>query len=175
MHSFLDEIEATLNCGIWAPTLLGLLVLPDACGAVEYPMDRNGDRYKKWYDKYVGVYPNSKFRFDGEVLWKLRNSMMHETSLKLNAYGYDRIFFQLPVQTQVNIHMCLSENFGGTSETTLTVSLRQFFEDMKRGVIQWLKILYDDTDNTRIDRMNGLIQLRPNGVSPHIVGVPVIA
>jgi hypothetical protein len=46
MRPFLEELRATLDCGIWSPVVLGLLVIPDACGAVEYPNASNGNRYK---------------------------------------------------------------------------------------------------------------------------------
>jgi hypothetical protein len=68
MRPFLDELKATLDCGIWSPVVLGLLVIPDACGAVEYPQLGNGDRYKNWFNKYVGSNASHRFKFDGEVL-----------------------------------------------------------------------------------------------------------
>jgi hypothetical protein len=175
MKPFLDELQATLECGIWSPVVLGLLILPDACGAVEYPVERNGKRYKLWYDTYVGAYPNPRFRFDGEVLWKLRNGMMHETSLSLAAYGYDRVLFTVPNRQNHIMHMCLSTNNGGVQETTLTVYLPQFLEDVKRGVETWLDDVERDQNPERKDRMDRLIQFRPNGLPPHIVGLGLVA
>lgn len=175
MRPFLDELQATLDCGIWSPAVLGLLVIPDACGAIEFPLLKNGDRYKKWYDKYVRACSYSNFRFDGEVLWKLRNGMMHETSLNLSAYGYDRVMFTTPNRNNNIIHMCLTANNGGVSESALTVYLPQFFADLRQATEQWLSEIENDIDPDRRDRLGKLVQLRPFGLSPHILGLPLVA
>lgn len=36
MEHILDEIRATYNCGIWYPVISAVLMMPDACGAVEF-------------------------------------------------------------------------------------------------------------------------------------------
>jgi hypothetical protein len=175
MRPFLEELKATLDCGIWSPVVLGLLVIPDACGAVEYHNLGNGERYKNWYDKYVGVVKNSKFRFDGEVLWQLRNAMMHETSLNLSRYGYDRVIFALPNRYGVVLHMNVSSNNVGVKETALTVFLPTFYSEMRAGVEKWLNEIETDDNTIRHDLLGKLIQYRPKGLYQHILGVAVVA
>ena len=175
MRAFLDELEATLNCGIWSPVVLGLLVIPDACGAVEYSQLKNGDRYRKWYDTWVDKFVSQYVRFDGEVMWKLRNSMMHEASLNLASYGYDRALFTPPSRSGNIIHMAVTSDGGGSSESALTIYLPSFFNDIKLGVQKGLDCVDTDSDPSRRERMDGLIQLRPQGLAPHIVGLPLVS
>ena len=75
MRDFLEEIAACINAGIYSPALASAMLVPDACGAIEYPELRNGERYRTWFDAYLPEY--SRAGFSGAVAWKLRNGMLH--------------------------------------------------------------------------------------------------
>lgn len=79
-----EEIEKGLEKGCYFAALTLALTLPDICGKAEYPSKCVGDRYRDWYDEYVGKYEKSRnpYNFDmpylsGEVVYKLRCSFLH--------------------------------------------------------------------------------------------------
>jgi len=180
MRAFLEEIRATLACGIWSPALASAMLVPDACGAIEYPVKTdpnqglNRQRYVRWYDKFVKITPRLNMRFDGEVVWKIRNAMLHEIALDFKGYGYDRVLFQ-PPNRNVQIDFMLSSNNGGIEETALMRSILPFCEEIIQGAEQWLQEVENDVDNTRLNNLDRLLQYRPLGLAPHVVGLPVIA
>lgn len=171
MRPFLDEIEATFRARIYSTALASTLLVPDACGAVEYPQDRNGARYSKWFDTFVGGYSSDRLTFNGEVVWKLRNGMLHETALALREYGYDRVYFTVPDPRRPfhMMHMCTSEQNG---ETMLNLDLQTFCRDIVRSARGWVTLIQNDAE--KLSRLNGLIQFRPNGFN-HIIGTPLVA
>ena len=111
----LSEIKQCLDTGMLRSALILALTIPDICGRIEYsdiPDDRNGTRYKKWFDdnitKYnIGEVGKNKDAFDcfnGFMCYLLRCRMLHgepvdieevpnrpESSLKKE--GYDHVFF----------------------------------------------------------------------------------
>lgn len=172
MHLLLDEIRATLDCGIWAPALISTLMLPDACGAIEHPKLRNGERYARWFDAYV-----RPFGFDGELrgeaFWMVRNGIIHETGLRFSKYGYERIGFTIPNRQEITVGGIFSRNCGPDGVSAFTLDLVEFYERVAGGVEKWLSDIAED--RKKKDRLDTLIQLRPNGMSPVVSGLPVIA
>ncbi len=78
------------ECFIAALTLA--LTIPDICGKAEYPAEGNTSRYIKWYNKYIGDYekPISIYSCDmpyssGELIYNLRNSMLHQGTPNINS------------------------------------------------------------------------------------------
>ena len=64
--------------------LMLALTIPDICGKAEYPQEGNTRRYIKWFNSYMEQYKpsTSVYGFDmpflsGEVVYNLRNSMIH--------------------------------------------------------------------------------------------------
>ena len=169
MQAFLNEIRATLNAGIYSTALVSVLVVPDACGAVESPHLGNSQRYKFWYNNYVE--PFAFTALGGEIVWKIRNSMLHEAAMQFDSLGFDRVLFTLPSKTIV-----LDQNImkGGAGHSdVLNLDLESFVARIIVGAEKWLSIISDDSKlQSRLER---LLQIRPEGLSPWIVGVPLIA
>jgi hypothetical protein len=100
---------------------------------------------------------------------------MHETSLNLSAYGYDRIFFALPNRQNNVFHMNLMKNSGSTTETVLNIYLPTFFNEMRAGAENCLVEIESDHNPNRRSLIDKLIQFRPAGLHPHFVGIPTVA
>jgi len=75
------------NCYLAAPEVA--LTLPDICGKAEYPDKKCGERYRDWYDEYVGEFEKTPLPdnaedatempwLSGEVIYSLRNSLLHQ-------------------------------------------------------------------------------------------------
>ena len=89
LQQLIDDMNNALSANCYFAALSIALMLPDICGKAEYPNIGVGERYKAWYDEYVGQYevpPTQKDRPDvaqmpylsGEVVYSLRNSFLHQ-------------------------------------------------------------------------------------------------
>lgn len=87
INKIIDEINLALDNNLYFVALATVVILPDACGKVEFPNDKSSDRYVKWYQKYIGDEEKSPYdkgdEYDfpymsGEVMYKLRNMILHE-------------------------------------------------------------------------------------------------
>lgn len=89
MKNKIDEINKAIDAGAYIAALALSLTLPDICGQIEYPDLRVGDRYVKWFDRYVKpLYfiknenaPNNQF--DGEMCYALRCALFHSWNFEL--------------------------------------------------------------------------------------------
>lgn len=172
MRAFLEEIQATIDSGIWSTALASALVVPDACGAVEYPgATGNRDRYVSWYDNFVERFGGFHFNLDGAFVWKIRNGMLHEAGTQFYEYGFERVFFTVPTVRGSRFDG-ITHQETPESPPTLGLSLDRFVARILRGAEAWLCSIADDQEKQgKLDR---LIQFRPDGLAPVIVGVPVI-
>jgi hypothetical protein len=138
---FLEEIQASLDAGIYSPSLLSALVVPDKFGSD------------------IGI--------SSDILWRKRNCMIHETSLKFSHPLFDRVAFTTP-ESQVHLHriiFCIGEN-------------RVFLIDLERFVSDTIKCAmecFESLSREEKKEVNNLIQIRRGGLYPFILGTPVIS
>ncbi|MGE5495624.1 MAG: hypothetical protein ACM3S4_10025 [Burkholderiales bacterium] len=88
MLRLIDDVNKALDAECYFSALALALTFPDICGKAEYPEEKmTSQRYKAWYDKYIGKYeqcPCEKCReikmpyLSGEVVYSLRNSLLHQ-------------------------------------------------------------------------------------------------
>ena len=179
MESILEQIRATFDCGIWYPVVSSVLMMPDVCGAVEFwGQGKNPrDRYAEWYDKWVlPHFTASVVNFDGSVVYIVRNAMIHEsTGFTRGKHGFDRIMFMPPNKNGMVIEFYLSKNNGGVEEAAFQVTILGMMNAMEVGVRNWLADVRADADKRREMAMDKIVQYRPNGQPPHIVGVPIVS
>lgn len=179
MEPILEQIRATFDCGIWYPVVSSLLMLPDACGAIEFggQQKKPRDRYIDWYNRWVHPkFKPTKVKFDGSTVYIVRNAMIHEsTGFTKGKHGFDRIIFLPPNKSGINIEFFLSSNNGGIQETAFHVTILGFMEAVNDGVREWLEEVRNDSDKRRHTAVENLIQYRPNGQAPHIIGLPVVS
>lgn len=179
MEMMLDEIRATFDCGIWYPVVSSVLMLPDACGAVEFwgQGKHSRDRYQEWYNKWV--YPDfsaPNVVFDGAVVYIVRNAMIHEsTGFARGKHGFDRVMFMPPNKTGWEMNFNIYGNNRESGELLLQVTIRSLMDAVENGVRKWLSEVRSDTDDRRIKALGKLIQYRANGDEVNVAGVPVIS
>lgn len=172
-HIF-DEIQATLDCGIWFPALATTLIIPDACGTVEFVGEKPSTRYIQWYDQWVlPRFSCSIAKLDGAAIYKVRNAMMHEASgFTRGNEGFDRIIFRPPGRGVFNFLM--SEG-GGGRERALLISIQEFVDAVLAGAKEWIGQVRSGPNDDRNIAIDALLQVRPQGIDPHITGLLVIA
>ncbi len=90
----LRDIEIALDNDAYFAALGLVLTLPDICGKAEYPHKNTGERYKQWYNEYVGQYErcpceickqNPMPYLSGEVVYSLRNSLLHQGTPNIDS------------------------------------------------------------------------------------------
>ena len=82
----IKEIRNALDNDMYIAALSLALTVPDICGKAEYPDKSVTERYKTWFEEYIGQYEHPPFRngrtkmpyLSGEVVYSLRNSMLHQ-------------------------------------------------------------------------------------------------
>lgn len=100
VNKIIEEINKALDNECFVIALMSALTLPDICGAIEYPGESEGSRYKKWYAKYIGQYEK-----DGEddnmpyptanTIYDLRCSMVHNGNPHVNLEKMNLTSFEL--------------------------------------------------------------------------------
>ena len=87
IEHLVNEIERCLKNDLQIAALTMALTLPDTCGKVYHPQSSVSNRYTSWYDDHV-LAPKSeltgdtskRFLVSGNVVYKLRCAMLHESN-----------------------------------------------------------------------------------------------
>lgn len=87
IEHIIEEINHCLKNDLQIAALTMALTLPDICGKVYLPKEKVGKRYIDWYNDHVAK-PQDKpsgddaghFTISGEVVYKLRCAMLHESN-----------------------------------------------------------------------------------------------
>lgn len=91
LELIVEEVRKQLEADNHLSALMIALTIPDICGKILYPKDKCGERYRKWFDMYIGDYEQSPFAkedekwrdmpyMDGRSCYKLRCSLLHSGS-----------------------------------------------------------------------------------------------
>ena len=176
LQPIMEDAAKSIDNDIWYPPILVCLAIPDVCGAIDAKETKNAARYDRWYDENVKPhFPDSDLiRFDGAVVRKFRNSLIHEaTAYDKNTYGYDRIAFTTS-RSSVQVQFALTSHSAGLGETLLMVSGLLFFKAVGRAVARWEAGVLAEANGDRRDRMNRIARLHPTGIWPHVGGTRLI-
>ena len=96
-----EQINMSLKNNCYMTALTTVLILPDICGKAKYPDLKNKERYVKWYDEYIGQYEKNPSQNDdmpylsGDIVWKLRCSLLHEGNPTINKSDTGIDYFEL--------------------------------------------------------------------------------
>ena len=88
LEFFIADIKKALDNDCYFSALALALTLPDICGRIKYPDEKSvSKRYKKWFHEYVwnGQSENNQIKFDENICYKLRCSLLHEGNNKLDS------------------------------------------------------------------------------------------
>lgn len=169
MQLLLQEIERALQARLYYLAIVTVVTLPDVCAALSSnDGESNGQRYRDWYN--ANVAPTLTWFSDTDC-WKFRCGGVHQGRFGHRDMQYDRAIFLLPGPIQ----LCqgISRNNGGIQESAYLYSADEFCRVFVGAARAWLLTKQDDPVVQA--NMQHLVQLRPNGLAPHIVGTPVIA
>lgn len=94
----IEEINTALSHNLYFAALSLSLTLPDICGKAEYPDKSSTNRYKLWYDEYIGKYEKSPSvegapdmpYLSGEIVYNFRSSLFHQGNPNLDNDEYKK-------------------------------------------------------------------------------------
>lgn len=78
LERFTIAIRKSIQNENWFGAIFIALAMPDICGALETPNEKNGVRYKKWFNEYL----KGKYHFETEYDYKMATNPHHITELK---------------------------------------------------------------------------------------------
>jgi hypothetical protein len=164
METILQEIDRALNTGLYYLAIAMALTVPDICAALESPNgETSGPKYKAWYNaNLANQYPNIT---DADC-WSLRCGVLHQGRCGHPQMQYGRILFTLP-NSQNNVF------HNNIINDALNLDAVLFCRDVVASARHWFK----GKQNDPIVQSNlpNLVQLRPQGLPPYMVGMPLIA
>ncbi len=164
MRDFLAQIRQALATNLYYVALFTSLAVPDICGAIgSVDGIANKSRYVDWFDKYVA--PKYFGMLDGEDCYYFRCSLLHQGSSQHPHSTYSRILFVEPSAT-TNVFHCNVLN------DALNIDVQIFCNDIVSGALTWLE-QYETTEQYKRN-YNKFMRRYATGLSPYIVGVPVI-
>lgn len=164
IETILNEIERALDAKLYYLAIVLALTLPDICGALESKDGRAGPRqFKAWYNAHL------KSQFVREMtdadFYSLRCGVLHQGRLGIVGGEFSRVIFVLP-ESRVHTHNCI-------------INEAVIFEAPRfcRVIIKNVRAWFEKAKENKVVQANlpNLIYLRPSGLAPYMVGVPLIA
>jgi hypothetical protein len=75
LHRYLADIHHAMNAGAFYSALALSVAIPDICGAIEYPNEKGGKRYREWFDQWCAML---KSYLTAEDCYAIRCSYLHQ-------------------------------------------------------------------------------------------------
>lgn len=162
MQDLLSAVRKNLSDQNYYSALFLTLTLPSICGALESTNGKDtGDKYKKWYKQNIkGLY------LTHEDCYYLRCSLLHQGTTTHKLSGFSKIVFTFPVKSKTIFH-------NNIFNDALNLDIEIFCNLIVDSVDAWLRQAAQ-TDNYKRNSAN-LMRLYPGGLSPFIIGHPVIS
>lgn len=102
VKELIKEINYCLNTNCCMAALALALTLPDICGKALYPQSKPSERYVKWYDEHISKCESADentLKVTGDLIYSLRNSIIHEGNPNVNHNKFDVSYFELLYNT----------------------------------------------------------------------------
>ena len=166
METIFQEVERAIQARLYYLAMVMALTIPEVCAALESPTGdtsgRSAQAYKDWYNANLAARMPMLTDID---CYSLRCGIVHQGKFGHPKMQYDRAVFVLPHPAHNTFIGC---NFGGA----YTHSFIEFCTTIVAAGRQWFAAHCNDP-NVRAN-LPRLVQYHPEGIPPHIVGVPVI-
>jgi hypothetical protein len=166
LEAILQEIEKTVDAGLYYAAITVTLAIPEICARMEQEdrtQGRSLELYSVWFDTHLG---NKYPRLTGNDCYYLRCGVAHHAAFSHRQFGYTRVVFSLPESNGNIFH----NNIMGDA---LNLDAVIFCSDMIEAARAWLVQKADDTTVQR--HLADLVTVRYDGMAPYFKGVPVIA
>lgn len=147
--------------------------LPDVCSALEGNVPTNWETYKKWFRENV----RDRLKPFGEhECYELRCGVVHQARLmgaaKNKWSDYEALMFTLPDGRGSQVISFSMTNIGDKAKV-LSMDAVNFCVTMIAAARDWERA--KATDQMVQQNMGNVARVRPEGLAPYIVGIPVFA
>lgn len=161
---YLGSIRGCLDKGLHYAAIVVALTVPEICGALESESGWGGEKiYLAWCAKYLEPsYPE----LSAIDFYKLRCGVVHQGKFGKDGMTFSRVIFGLPIRNGVLVHSNIIND-------ALNLDADRFCEDIIAAAKKWYA---NNTQNPHvIKNLPNLVRYRPEGLSPYVGGIPVIA
>ena len=164
METILSEIELAIKSKLYYLAVAMALTLPDICAALESEDGlTSSKKYKAWYSENLAEkYP----RMTDVDCYSLRCGVLHQGRCGHPNSQYGRVIFTIPNAQRNVFH-------NNIINDALNLDAPQFCADVVQSVRDWF-VGSQHLVNVKANLPN-LVRFRPHGLSPYMVGMPVIA
>jgi hypothetical protein len=188
VRALLGEIERALDAKLYYSAIAVALSVPDVCASLELdpavPSWSTKDKYEAWFASNLGsIFKN----LTASDCYRLRGGVLHQGHFRHPKARYDRIIFLLPDSPfrahDVVVSIAKDVVIGGLTRAEITgrdqtgdvlyLEAVRFCKQIIEAARLWAIAKKDDA-NVQANLPN-LVRLRPEGLPPFIVGVPLIA
>lgn len=167
LETLLNEVERSIEHKLYYLAIMLSLALPDICVALEDTTGRSGNKkkYMNWYNAYV---LQRLPTLAAEDCFSLRGGVVHQGSSGVVTKGGKRrrVLFTIPDESGNVVH-------GVILSDVLQFDTRLFCNAIAFAVRDWFQVAQHDA--TVQANLPNLVQYRPQGLKPYIVGLPLIA
>jgi hypothetical protein len=162
MEEIIREIRQAKDTGLYVLALIGALSIIDMCAALASDDGTTTrSKFKDWLRQNVPEQAS-----DADLIYGLRCSLLHQG----RAHPHGSVFPMAFTAGQGGLHN-LSTEVNGQRVGWCHIDL--FVDEVLAGVDRWFG-QYGSTN--RVQRnLEKFARVRPEGLSPHVVGRPVIA
>lgn len=175
LEALLRDIEKALDSNLYYLALAVTLSLPDICVCLACEPNKiwtNQKKYEAWCDQ--NIVPHFQ-RLTARDCYRLRCGVVHQGNFGRPDNRYDRIIFHpRPARGHKVMHEFVSR--AGTveaNEIALTLDLTTFCTIFIAAARSWMEKM-DDDPNVAANAPN-IVRFRSEGISPHVIGLPIIA
>lgn len=169
-----DEIRRALDSGFYYLALSVSLSLPDICVSLGCDPDRihvKSGEYIEWVrDNLAG-----RINLTSEEIYGLRCGVLHNARLKHDKLSaYRQIAFTLPNENiKIGQIIVKRRDENGLQAKYTSLDLVNFCGQIMAAVTEWVNN-HKDEPNVKAN-LPGVMRYRPEGLSPIVGGLPVIA
>lgn len=164
MEELFAQIRAAANAELYYLALVGTLVLPDICGALDSDNgSASGAKYRTWIEQNVPEQAGNAAH-----LWGLRCSLLHQGRATPHGATFPVAFMHPGAGIQLHNLMTSVDD-----EEVAWLSIPDFVEEVVGGAERWLARV--GSTNRVQTNLAKFARLRPEGLPPHIGRGPVIA
>jgi hypothetical protein len=162
MDRLIEEIRAALHANMFTLALQGSLTLIDICGALDSETGwAKPDKFKAWYTQHL----SAGFEYlSADAAYELRCGIIHQGRSR-SKDETTVVFFTLP-----NPVITINQ---GWHDGALSFDLVHFCETILGSVEAWWQS-NQDVEPVK-SNADGVVRIRPEGLPPKYIGLPVLA
>tara|TARA_R110002033_G_scaffold105115_1_gene152476 strand:+ start:265 stop:777 length:513 start_codon:yes stop_codon:yes gene_type:complete len=170
MEELIKELKMAIENKLYFISMNTALLIPDICSALQSSNGQTtGKKYANWFNEYLGEKYNDILL--GSDIWKLRCASLHQGKYNSEFDSFDKIIFQ-PSGNMV-MHRFRMTDIGGIKGTAILLNIEIFITDIMTAYEEWILNMKENPFYEK--NLKQSFKYNPLGVSPYVVGTPIIA